>query len=419
MKLSEVNEKYYKKVNKIFIKGSLGGDPEFFVADEKEKVVNADRFLPSKNDPLMVKDVDDRERSKVFFDGIQAEIAPAATKCREFLAYNIRECLKAVNERIPKEFSFTMRPSARIRKSIIQGADPEARIFGCEPDFNAYTCGINTAEMDASKHPFRYAGGHMHFGVSSPYLSEVDGEFQLAKTEQGHLRIIKFLDLMVGLPTLVFDCDEDALRRRKKYGKAGCFRPTPYGVEYRSTSCWWIKSPLTVSLVYGLGRLAWTLASRGMDEELRKLTGLDDETVRGIINETDLKECRKAWKKLRAHIAVSSQPGYNPLHIGSVSGYFLRDEEFNPLRNTVASSPDFRAYVKKPVFCLAAFEYMLKHGLHALINPNVRQEWLLLEKDSKYHSSRGFIWVANNALHDNDDFEKFQKSFMKELGLTY
>jgi hypothetical protein len=71
------------------------------------------------------------------------------------------------------------------------------------------------------------------------------------------LRMIKLMDLFVGIPSVIIDCLPDAKARRKLYGKAGCFRPKPaYGVEWRTASNFWIGSPRLTSLVYKLTSLA-------------------------------------------------------------------------------------------------------------------------------------------------------------------
>ena len=41
------------------------------------------------------------------------------------------------------------------------------------------------------------------------------------------------MDMYVGLPSILYDKDS---RRRSLYGKAGAFRLTPYGLEYRVLS---------------------------------------------------------------------------------------------------------------------------------------------------------------------------------------
>src|SRR5690606_33440357 len=65
---------------------------------------------------------------------------------------------------------------------------------------------------------FRYAGFHIHLGYETDSLLNT-------------VELIKALDLFVGVPSVIFD--EDKTDRRKQYGKAGEFRMTTYGCEYR------------------------------------------------------------------------------------------------------------------------------------------------------------------------------------------
>jgi hypothetical protein len=46
------------------------------------------------------------------------------------------------------------------------------------------------------------------------------------------------LDLRLAVPSLIWDKDK---KRRLLYGKAGCFRPKPYGMEYRTLSNAWLN----------------------------------------------------------------------------------------------------------------------------------------------------------------------------------
>jgi hypothetical protein len=409
MRVSEVDKNFIKKLFHEHTNISMGGDPEFFISNSKGKILNADAFLPGKDKPLMVKANDGRE-SKLFFDGIQAEMAVSFNVCREYLIDNIKRCWKELLDHIPKGHKIVLKPSAKIQKSIIEKADPEARIFGCAPDFNAYTLSTNTPEMDASSHPFRYAGGHLHFGVPClDIMKEKDGLFKVAATEQGHLRIVKLLDLLVTIPTLLLDNGPGSIRRRSKYGKAGCFRPTPYGVEYRTPSCWWLKSPMTVSIVYGLGRLAWTIARLNLDKEFFDLIKTDEETISGCINESDVEIVKKIWKNMRPYIALMGKSISNPLHIGSAKSthsFYLHDRY-----RGFAGPPKI---LGKPVFSLAAFEYMLKHGIDSVISGNISDEWAIFEKESMF-CGNGFLTGSFDKLVNNKDFERFQTSFLKEL----
>jgi len=406
-KFSEVEKDFIEKTQEAMTNATLGGDPEFFISDNRGRVQGADSFLPGKYEPLVVDPVAGDVKSKLFFDGIQAEISFAHGTCREYIAKNIQLCLLKANDRIPKDHKFVIKPSTRVAKEVLENADPEARIFGCAPDFNAYTCSVNTPEMDASRHPYRYAGGHMHFGISSKYLDESDAEFLAARTEKGHLKTIKFLDLILGVTTLGLDNGPGSKRRREKYGKAGCFRPTPYGVEYRTPSCWWLSSPATVSLAFGIGRLAWHLLAKGLDERFLKLINYDEETVRGIVDEGDVKEAYKLWETMRPYIAQTSKRVTNPLHVCTMA-YEPGFKDRAP-RVIEDVKPE---YVDTMVFGLPAFEYVLKNGISSIIDKDMRKEWRL-SGNAPYPERAGFNMSARNSLLKNEDFFKFQKDFFK------
>jgi hypothetical protein len=92
----------------------------------------------------------------------------------------------------------------------------------CEPDFNAWAKTVNDSPNMGLD--IRCVGGHIHVGYDSP-------------TQKLNERIIKFMDLYLGVPSVILD--SASKDRRLLYGKAGCFRNKPYGVEYRSLSNFW------------------------------------------------------------------------------------------------------------------------------------------------------------------------------------
>jgi len=411
MKFSDMNQTLAHKLMRKKVQPSMGGDPEFFVANKRGKVINADAFFPSKHDPLYVGP--QKSPSKLFFDGIQAEIAFCHSRCRDNVLTNIRRCLELARNTIPDDHNILLKPSSKIDRTIIENADPEARIFGCAPDFNAYTRAVNTTEMDASRHPFRYAGGHMHLGLSSDYMKEECVEYKLVNNIEEHLKIVKFLDLMVSIPTLVLDNGTGSKRRRDKYGKAGCFRPTPYGVEYRTPSCWWIKSPMTTSLIFGFAKLAWTLLVNELDTEFRNAIEPDEEVIRGIINESDVKSSVEMWKKMRPYMAISGVANTNPMNLRSVK--VRGGLEYPPPEQCfIEELPHFKGV---PIYPLAIFEYAVENGLESIISKSVDKEWYLGKKykDVSFYGSDGFVSLGYKRFNRNSDFLKFQESMLKEL----
>ena len=55
------------------------------------------------------------------------------------------------------------------------------------------------------------------------------------------------MDAYVGLPSILIDKDT---QRRSLYGKAGCFRLTDYGCEYRSLSSYFMKDEAHLKWVF-------------------------------------------------------------------------------------------------------------------------------------------------------------------------
>jgi hypothetical protein len=411
MKFSDMNQALANKLIGKRVNPSMGGDPEFFVANKRGKVLNADAFFPGKYDPLITPVAGGT--NKLFFDGIQAEMAFGHSTCRDNVINNIRLCLKLARSRIPADHKILLKPSAKIDRKVIENADPEARIFGCAPDFNAYTRSVNTTEMDASRHPFRYAGGHMHLGISSQYQKEGMTEYDLVHSAENHLKIIKFLDLMVSIPTLVLDNSPGSKRRRDKYGKAGCFRPTSYGVEYRTPSCWWLRSPMTTSLVFGLAKLAWTLLSSELDEDFRNEIDPDEEVIRGIIDESDTKSSIEMWKKMRPYIAVAGRETTNPINLRSCKVTGGLDLLPNIQEFVTRGAPKFKG---TPIYPIAVFEYAMENGLEAITSKDMDKEWSTGSYDKEvFRMESGFIVHSYSRFRENKDFLKFQESMLKEL----
>lgn len=95
----------------------------------------------------------------------------------------------------------------------------EAKEFGCSPDYNAWTNDVNKKPEGTSTN-LRSAGCHFHCGYDN-------------KTAKRSRDLIKALDVFIGIPSIIIDTDT---KRRSLYGKAGCFRHTPFGCEYRTPS---------------------------------------------------------------------------------------------------------------------------------------------------------------------------------------
>jgi hypothetical protein len=201
----------------------VGADPEFFVA-QAGKPVSAHGLIPG----------DKKKPHKVGFGAVQVDgmalefnINPAAGV--DGFTRNLDAVMTTILNMVPG-YEYFDKPVADFGADYIEQQPDVAKMLGCEPDFNAYTMEPNP--RPDVKTPFRTASGHIHVG----WTADVD------PLDPGHFsacaRLARRLDFTVGIASLMWDGDA---RRRQLYGKAGCFRPKPYGMEYRTLSNAWLN----------------------------------------------------------------------------------------------------------------------------------------------------------------------------------
>lgn len=131
--------------------------------------------------------------------------------------------------RMERDFS----PSRLFSSQMLE--HPQAQVFGCSPDFDAYRGGQPFEPVDprllreADGSAWRFAGGHVHVGYDGviPY--------PLPPHVVAH-----FLDLFLGIRMATYEAQQG--KRAELYGLPGRYRPTPYGIEYRSLSNLWVHS---------------------------------------------------------------------------------------------------------------------------------------------------------------------------------
>lgn len=225
---------------------TIGSDPEMFVFNTKtNNFVSAVGLVPgTKENPFILKN--NRQFRQDGFalqtDNVLVEfnVPPVDLNNKpQFLTnivkmqYYIKQYLKKHNS----DLDIRCQASAIMPQSELQ--TPQSQMFGCDPDYNAYTMKENSAP-NAENPQLRSAGFHIHVGYSHPTL-------------ETNLKIIKYLDAYVGLPSVLFDQD---INRRKLYGKAGSFRLQQYGVEWRTLSSFFLQSKETLSCIYDLIKIA-------------------------------------------------------------------------------------------------------------------------------------------------------------------
>lgn len=210
----------------------VGADPELFIRQNGQFVSAYGLIKGDKKNPQKV------DKGAVQVDGMALEfnIDPAGNEDEFYV--NIQTVMQTLLNMVPG-YEHALVPVADFGKEYIDSQPTEAKELGCDPDFNAWSGGIN--EKPNVELPFRTASGHVHIGWTEGQSVE----------EQGHNTMCqmatKQMDFFLGLPSLLFD---DDVRRRDMYGKAGAYRPKEYGVEYRTLSNAWLKSEELIRWVY-------------------------------------------------------------------------------------------------------------------------------------------------------------------------
>lgn len=322
----------YKKLSEM-IEGrrpTLGCDPEFFITTNRGKTLSACQFLPSKFHKKRVERSNGQKVGDFFFDGVQGEMNVDPSTCRETLSTRIWLVLNSIKREIGNDHRLVMKPSVVVAKDILDKADPEAKRFGCSPDWNAYTGLQNESRLNGDTHKVRYGGGHIHIGFGK--------EDRMLDDPEIFLGFVKLLDLIVGIPMLLLDVGPASNRRRKYYGKAGTFRETKWGLEYRQPSNVWLKSPELASLAWGLTRTAYRVMVAGVEDNFWNL--VKPEEVREAIDFSNRGDCIEIYKKVKELLASASL-GDDPFY-GKHSRYL---SIANKNRSLLISGSDIYDYV--------------------------------------------------------------------------
>lgn len=245
---------------------TIGADPEVFLKQPDGLVMPACGLIGgNKANPEVV------HLGAVQEDNVMAEfnIDPCLT-VTEFVR-NINTVYGEITRRAGVHgLEVAARASADFPMFLLQ-MHPQALEFGCEPDFNAYTREENPTPDIMST--LRTCAGHVHMGFEHTDPSQ----FSMA------CGVVEYLDWIVGCWTVLYDPDTT---RRERYGKAGAFRPKPYGLEYRVPSNFWLGSEDLMSTMFNRVRLAYGLAKSDSDKP-------DPQEVVNAINTHDTDACHR------------------------------------------------------------------------------------------------------------------------------
>lgn len=259
----------------------IGADPETFVGSGSRILSAIGHVGGTKEEPRKVN-LGALQEDNVLFE---FNIEPAQT-LSEFQR-NIRSVLSQGSDVLGLSgLSVVPSVSSHIfQEEELKSFGESAFVFGCDPDFNAWTGEIN-AKPSASNPGLRTAGGHIHIGYNHLEQPSMELNYQ----------IIQMCDYLLGLPSVLMDKDD---RRRELYGKAGALRHKMYGTEYRTLSNFWIFSDSLMEWAYESAVTAYEQRGK-LAEYLSIVAG---EEVQRIINENDKASAKSALTALGVQYA--------------------------------------------------------------------------------------------------------------------
>lgn len=206
----------------------VGADIEMFISDKEQKIISAEPFIQgSKHKPFMWD-----EGYGIQLDNVMAEFTMPPSSSKQEFIYSIKKSIEYIQSQIPKDCKVVGLPTAYLDKKELMSES--AQTFGCEPDYNAYSLSIQRVKRKKANPLMRTAGGHIHIGYDNP--TPFKGGTRLYKDERQV--IVKNMDALIGVPLVLIEPDNE---RKLLYGKAGSFRPKPYGLEYRTPSSYYVE----------------------------------------------------------------------------------------------------------------------------------------------------------------------------------
>lgn len=212
---------------------TLGADPEFFLYDNQYGSYGGIRpcvgIIPgTKESPHPLSE----EGYAVHEDNVAIELTIPPCRNSGNFASSVLNGKQLIRDEFLNEEQYLNEQSAH-RFTIGQLNTKQAKAFGCEPDYDAYTGGkMRSVGKDLTEGRFRFAGGHVHLG----------GDFNCPPFVAALLA-----DLFITLPAYAHSNTPGTYalfgpyyrHRLGWYGRPGIFREKPYGIEYRTPGPYW------------------------------------------------------------------------------------------------------------------------------------------------------------------------------------
>lgn len=238
----------------------IGADPECFLGNS-EGVKSVIGLVGGTKDCPMPLPIG--EGFAVQEDNVALEFNIPASATKQLFVDNISNAMGFLEKTMQDAYGLHFVKESAVSFPASELVHPNALVFGCDPDFNAWTGETNPRPKATDKN-LRSCGGHVHIGVQGTKYDAVDMR-----------SVIKFCDLYMGVPSVKMD---KGLLRKQLYGKAGAYRIKSYGGEYRTLSNYWVFDKKLMNWVY-------ENTERALDAVLSGMSLDDDATlIQQVIN---------------------------------------------------------------------------------------------------------------------------------------
>lgn len=257
---------------------TIGSDIEFAVIRHGRPVSAETIIEGTKTNPMKVNGF------ALSHDNVLAEVATPVAKDEDGFVCVVSDALNML-----RDMCGSLSCNAAEEFDAQALSTPTAMEFGCDPDYDIWDLVENDPPL-AVGNSWRSCGAHVHLGHN---------EFT---DEDNIVKLGRWMDAILGSSmTSLFDNDRERIRRRL-YGRAGCVRPKPYGIEYRTLSNAWPQTEPGVRAVYRLAKDSLNAAQ----SDVRIEWFVDQDALRAAINGASSAMASELFEQLMAAGLISA-----------------------------------------------------------------------------------------------------------------
>lgn len=329
-------------------------------------------------------------------DGAMLELNPLSTNNPFTLNNRVQRLIVEVAQILAPKKRYLYYPAA---DAVYSKEDlekhPKASVFGCAQDFCAYQPGMareNVMGEALAQNPYmRFAGGHLHLGLD-PWPEELPKYIA-----------VKFLDLFLGAPTLI--CFEPPRSTRAKYyGRAGLYRETSYGIEYRTPDNLWMAQWDHPSILMRFASLGYIF----------KNIELYKDALVDLYNKVDWAGFEEAfnaqnsggvWEFLQPHFPQDPRDGFRKFYLGEETRHYLTMDHMGS-----------KTELSYSIFPMREPAYNPRAVLEHLSNP-VKKGKTTAKMKEMWNTSTSTL-TANKIIFNADAFNREQDLLLRQAEMN-